>query len=186
MKYGLAIDPGMSTGVCLFSWSEDQAFKQERLLQFIGGAGGILAFIRKNDLYQLGDKVWIEFGSKHVELSALVVEKFTPRGGSGFALTQASAEPLRGEGVLIGRGLERFIQWQQPAAQYFMGGSDLRERKKRSREFLKLHGIYATGKTVGQLDANDAISAELHAIAFMRKMRHRPTLDELFTPEDEE
>ena len=175
---GLAIDPGMSTGMCLFSFGDDQPFKQERLWQFGGGAAGLAAALNRlavdanPGLYISGEK-----------LDVMVVEKFTPRGGPGFSLTQASAEPLRGEGVLIGRGYESYIQWGEPSQQYFMGGTDLADKKKRSREFLKLHGLYTTGSKLGQKDADDAISAELHAIAWLRRRRHMPTLLELFGPE---
>lgn len=182
MKYGLSVDPGVSTGVCLFSWDDDQPFRQEELWQFGNGAAGLRAFLVGTGIHLVGPLSKPAFGS--IPLSAIVVEQFTPRSHAGFALTRAAVEPLRGEGVLIGRGLDPFIWWAEPAAQYFMGGNDLKERKKRSREFLKLHGIYATGKTVGQKDADDAISAELHAIAWLRRRRHQPTLVELFTPEE--
>ena len=175
---GLAIDPGLSTGMCLFSFGDDQSFKQERMWQFNGGAGGLA---RALDMLAIDADPGMYISGEILDV--LVVEKFTPRGGPGFSLTQASAEPLRGEGVLIGRGFEPFISWAEPSQQYFMGGTDLAEKKKRSREFLKLHGLYLTGKTVGQKDADDAISAELHAIAWLRRKRHMPTLLALFGPE---
>ena len=123
-----------------------------------------------------------------VPLTRMVVEKFTPRGDGEFNLTQKSVEPLRGEGVLIGRGFEPFIDWAQPSQQYFMGNSalPLAEKKKLSREFLKLHGLHLTGSMVGQPDADDAISAELHAIAWLRRKRHMPTMVEMFGPGEDE
>lgn len=171
-RYSLSIDPGMSNGACLFSYSDTQPFQQERLYQFTGGAIGLAQWLNVEG----ADSGW-EMGKT---IDRLIVEKFTPRGGSDFNLTQASAEPLRGEGVLIGQGLHDLIDWQQPAMQYFMGGSSLSDKKKRSREFLKQHGLYATGKTVGQKDADDAISAQLHAIAWLRHKKHMPTLLEFF------
>lgn len=190
-RYGLSIDPGMSTGACLFSWGNapDEPFKQEAVWQFRNGAYGLEDWINSEGLVDSVSwgviaepttrAAWIGI-VRPVLLSALVVEKFTPRSNSGFALTQASVEPLRGEGVLIGHGLGQHITWQQPASQYFMGGNDLKERKIRSREFLKRNGIYLTGKNVGQPDADDAISAELHAIAYLRGIRHLPTLHAMF------
>jgi len=183
-KYGLSIDPGISNGACLFSWDEDEPFKQEALYQFGGGAQGLADFIESQDI--VVNRTAGAWFNGATPLDRIVVEKFTPRNNSSFALTQDSVEPLRGEGVLIGHGFGPFITWQSPAMQYFMGGIDLKEKKKRSREFLKLHGLYATGKTVGQKNADDAISAELHAIAAMRKMRHMPTLIELFQDEGDE
>lgn len=178
MSLGIAIDPGVSTGICLFDYGPTTPFRQLALWQVSGGAGGLTRWLEMNacqiDAYPtISGEV----------LDVVIVEKFTPRGGAGFSLTEASVEPLRCEGVLIGRGFGPYIIWGPPAAQYFMGGVDLREKKKRSREFLKLHGIYATGKMVGQANADDAISAELHAIAYLRRARHMPTLEELFQEE---
>jgi hypothetical protein len=181
-NFGLTIDPGMSNGVCLFSWTDEQDgyFRQEEVWQFGGGAEGLADFM---GYYKMRSGPHPTMDGK--TLDALIVEKFTPRGGPEFRLTQDSVEPLRGEGVLIGRGFVPYITWQPPAAQYFMGGATLPERKKRSREFLKRNGIYITGGLVGQRDADDAISAELHAIAWLRRRRHMPTLVEFFTEEEE-
>lgn len=182
MSFGLAIDPGLSTGVCLFSWGggELDYFKQEAVWQFPGGAAGLAKFLDYKKVRLVGGIPMID----NIPLARIVVEKFTPRSNEGFSLTQMSVEPLRGEGVLIGRGFEPFIDWQEPAMQYFMGGSSLPDRKKRSREFLRHHGLYVTGSMVGQKDADDAISAELHAIAWLRRTRHLPTLVELFQEEE--
>lgn len=188
--YGISIDPGMSTGVVLFSWGgeQDEYFKQEEVWQFDGGARMLTVFLETRLVAHPGDAPMF-YGKRidrMVSIERIVMEKFTPRGGPGFSLTQASSEPLRCEGVMIGRGLETYIDWQEPSVQYFMGGADLRDRKKRSREFLKLHGIYLTGKAVDKKDADDAISAELHAIAWLRRKRHMPTLVEFFFSEEEQ
>lgn len=163
---GLAVDPGMSNGLCEFAWADDAPFMAVHNFQFTGGASNLERVVRKL--------------STDRNYDVLVVEKFTPRQNEGFSLTRESVEPLRGEGVLIGLGLEHLIQYAEPHQQYFMGGEDLREKKRRSREFLKQHGIYLTGKSVGQPDANDAISAQLHAISWLRRQRHMPTIEALF------
>ena len=115
-----------------------------------------------------------------------VCEKFTPR----QALTLKSAEPLRIEGALVQMGIvpdyiqgEKNPQWQHPPAQYFCGGQSLAEKKKRSRGFLKKHDLHLTGKMVGCKDADDAISARLHAFAYMRRIKHMPTLRHYFGEE---
>jgi TorA maturation chaperone TorD len=82
--------------------------------------------------------------------------------------------------VLVGLGVEDHIEWGEPSMQYFMGGVDLKDRKKRAREFLRENDLYLTGSMMGQKDADDAISAELHAIAWLRRKRHMPTLQALF------
>jgi hypothetical protein len=190
---GLAIDPGMSTGLCEFTWGDDQPFKPTRLLQFSGGAGSLAKVLKHLDLGVDDDGTLMMTAAednklrnteRHV-LNALVVERFTPRSaraGAEFSLTRDSAEPLRCEGVLVGLGVEDHIEWGEPSMQYFMGGVDLKDRKKRAREFLRENGLYLTGSMMGQKDADDAISAELHAIAWLRRKRHMPTLQALFRP----
>jgi hypothetical protein len=166
---GISIDPGMSSGLCEFEWGETSPFQIVRSWQFSGGAP-MLARV-------LNNAVAIDLHA----YDAIVVEKFTPRANSGFALTRKSAEPLRGEGVLYGLGVtDEDIHWREPSQQYFMGGTNLTERKKRSRDFLKKHNIYPSGAAMGQSDADDAISAELHAIGWLRSIRHMPTLERFF------
>ena len=184
---GLSIDPGMSTGMCEFTWGDDEPFKPVSLLQFSGGAGTLAKVVKHLRLSVDRDGTMMmrdedDDGESGV-LDALVVEKFTPRSaraGAEFSLTRDSAEPLRCEGVLVGLGLEDQIEWGEPSMQYFMGGADLKERKQRARAFLRENGLYTTGSMVGQKDADDAISAELHAIAWLRRKRHMPTLQALF------
>lgn len=163
---GLTIDPGKSNGLCDFAWADDAPFMVVNNFQFGGGAPMLAKVVRKL--------------TSDIDYDVLVVEKFTPRQNAGFNLTRDSVEPLRGEGVLIGLDLEEKIEYAEPHQQYFMGGGDLREKKKLSREFLKLHSLYITGKSVGQKDADDAISAMLHAIAYMRRLRHTPTIEQFF------
>lgn len=187
---GLAIDPGMSTGLCEFTWGDDEPFKPTRLLQFGGGAGSLAKVLKHLDLGVDEDGTLMMMAdpndgedTERGVLDALVVEKFTPRSaraGAEFSLTRDSAEPLRCEGVLVGLGVEDYIEWGEPSMQYFMGGVDLKDRKKRAREFLRENDLYLTGSMVGQKDADDAISAELHAIAWLRRKRHMPTLQALF------
>lgn len=163
---GIAIDPGESTGYCVFTWSDAEPLEVLSCLQFRGGA-------------QVIAQVLPVLVAAH-KPEVLVVEKFTPRQNEGFSHTRESVEPLRGEGVLYGLGLGHLIQWAEPSQQYFMGGETLPDKKKRSREFLKRHGLHLTGRDVGEKDANDAISAQLHAIAWLRRKRHIPTINALF------
>lgn len=184
---GLSIDPGMSNGLCLFSWGDRYGFRRVWAKQIDGGAEGLAATLEALALRARHDvdehKGYAMIGG--MRISALVVEKFTPRQNDGFALTRDSVEPLRGEGVLLGQGFGPLIKWAEPSQQYFMGDSRLpKDRKKKlAIQFLKEHALHLTGSEVGQKDANDAISATLHGIAYLRRIRHRPTLLELFGPE---
>lgn len=184
-QYGLAIDPGVENGICLFSWSDTEPIRIEKLWQFPGGATGLAWWIRKNQLrawpIKSLDAPVMAFNGEMIVVN-LIVEKFTPRPHETFALTAKTVEPLRGEGVLIGNGFLPHIDWREPSQQYFIGSNELplEQKKKQSREFLKLHGMYVTGKNVSRPNADDAISATLHAIGWMRKKKHLPTLRALF------
>lgn len=183
--YGLSIDPGLESGICLFSFGPDQAFTVEWVWQFGDGAEGLAAWMLENGLRIEDGKLRLHYHD--IIIDVLVVEKFTPRPNENFAPTRKSVEPLRGEGVLLGAGLGPRIKWVEPSQQYFMGGEDLDDKKRRSREFLKLHGMYLTGKNgyFRRPNADDAISATLHGIAYARRKRHMPTLLKMFGPTEE-
>lgn len=185
---GLSIDPGMSNGACLFTFGDDEPFTPIKLWQFPRGAEGLrlwAEYVELEPKYRLGHlhgEAPISALYSGAHLDALVVEKFTPRQNEEFKLTQDSVEPLRGEGALIGRGLGPLIQWAEPSQQYFIGSPDLpkAEKRKLSKAFLETNGLKIVGSMVGNKDAEDAISAELHAIAWLRRQRHMPTMRALF------
>jgi hypothetical protein len=185
-RHGLAIDPGMSNGMCLFEYSDEEPFKIVRLWQIPFGAVGLRQWMRSVDLrvdpvspVTMRDR---EAGTL-IELDLLIVEKFTPRPDEKFNLTLDAVEPLRGEGVLIANDFEDEIVWREPSQQYFIGAPDLGkvERRRLAEEFLETHGLKPTGKDVKAKDADDAISAILHSISYLRK-NHRPTQLALFPP----
>lgn len=169
----ISVDPGVSSGIVFGHWGTAKALVIDGQYQISGGLEGVMEFFTENRA---------EFRS-----STVVAEKFTPRSGQGFSHTLKSVEPLRVEGALIALNLMPSYpdpRWRQPSAQYFTGGSDPKDRKRRSREFLKEHGLYLTGKSVGQPDADDAISATLHLFGYALQTKHIPTLKKYFK-EDE-
>ena len=185
----LTIDPGMENGACLFEFGDDQPFTVKELWQFPFGAPGLAAWLDYNVAKITtgrGLEPYILFQGRRID--HLIVEKFTPWNDPAkeFKLDRKSVEPLRGEGVLIGRGFDPFIEWGEPGQQYFIGSASLPkdEKRKLSKEWLKTKGLYLTGHMVGgKKDAEDAISATLHSIAWLRRKRHMPTLKALFTKE---
>lgn len=192
MKYlGLSIDPGKMNGLCIFTWGDDEPFAVEAVFQHGGGAMGLKNLLEGNVFYYSGETPrggpFHRMMFKERRLDALIFEKFTPRPiseDSGFHLTRDSAEPLVCEGALIGLGLDDYgaIQWAEPSQQYFIGPptQTLAQKKKAARKFLESHGLLVTGGMVKQEDGNDANSATLHAIAWLRRRRHLPTIDALF------
>ncbi len=185
--FGLSIDPGMSSGLCLFSWGDGHGFRRLWVKQIGGGAEGLAAHIeglRLRARHEVQEHKGYAMMAG-IRITALVVERFTPRQNEGFSLTRDSVEPLRCEGVLLGQRFGPLIEWAEPSQQYFIGNSALPKAQKRKLavEFLETHGLELTGADVGQKDANDATSATLHAIAYLRRIRHRPTLVQMFGPD---
>lgn len=117
--------------------------------------------------------------------STVLVEKFTARGSAnaGFSYRTEALEPLRVEGAILALGIEP--TWVQPPQQYFLPGDGKADRKKKQHAWLKEHGYYIAPKDVGCKDSDDARSALAHCISWLRRQKHKPTL-ELFRGEDDE
>ena len=117
--------------------------------------------------------------------STVLVEKFTSRGAAAgaFSLRTDALEPLRIEGAILALGVEP--TWVQPAQQYFLPGDGKADRKKKQHAWLKAHGYYVAPRDVGCKDADDARSATAHVISWLRRQKHKPTL-EMFRGEDDE
>lgn len=190
MQTLISLDPGLSSGIAIGTYSATEPYQRTHAFQIEGGLSGFLENSRVSE-NGYGDKL---FYVRHLGVAAdicfgeeggltVICEKFTPR----QSLTLASAEPLRIEGALVAQGVmpdytpgKKNPLWCQPAQQYFSGGTDLKTRKKAAYDFLRKHGLYLTGKQVGCKDAHDAMSATLHAISWLRRQRHEPTLKHYF------
>ena len=207
MTYILAIDPGLSSGIVLGKFNDTEPFERVAFWQVEGGLAGVLEWYKEHwfrghdegdDEFEYYGGLWGGRGgaSPKFEVPGLdllvVAEKFTPLTNKGFSLTLDSVEPLRIEGALVAFGLmpadfpDAEHRWARPASMYFSGGSDKASRLKASRAWLKSHGLLATGKQVGCKDANDVNSAQLHAFAHLRKIRHLPTIKHYFPEEGAE
>lgn len=188
MKTLITIDPGKSSGVTIGTYSDTEPYKRTHAFQIEGGLMGFkdnFRFFYRSFTQRLtvgqGRNIALQM-SRSPDLFTVVCEKFIPR----QALTLDAAEPLRIEGYLVGTGVlpdyipgKKNPQWQPPSAQYFTGGEGLADKKKRARLWRLEHGLHLTGKDVGCPDADDANSATMHAIAYMRKW-HKPTQQAYF------
>lgn len=210
MKTLISIDPGMSTGLIVGTYSDTEPFRVTHAFQIEGGLEGFtknVSHYNDTDEFSSGgtcfsvesptgswsDGVCLWFGDilgqEYVEPPTVIAEKFNARGGnakSGFSYTTKSLEALRVEGSIVTMGLEP--TWVQPAQQYFVGGDSLAEKLKSRNAWLKEHkelGYYLTGETVGCEDANDARSALSHCISYLRRQKHKPTLGLFRKDEDE-
>lgn len=165
-NYILSIDPGVSSGVALLSYTDETAPVLEKAWQFRGGAEALNEWMDEyvSGSFALMNSAWV----------TSLCEKFNPRGsGQGFAYTAASLEPLKCEGVLIAHGLPD--AYVSPPQQYFAGGKGKAEKKRLQHKALKDMGLYVTGSMVDSPDADDTRSAIAHALSYLTRSGHKPS-----------
>lgn len=197
MKTLISIDPGLSTGLCVGTYSDTEPFK---LTHFFQIEGGVEEFIRRvhydrpeEDEYFQVDPVEFEtlaeFNSEVVSVLptgkiTFIAEKFMARSVSqgGFSYRTRDLEPLRVEGAMLAMGLNP--TWVSPPQQYFSGGEGKAKKKQAQHRWLKEKGLYVTGKMVGCDNADDVRSAIAHAIAYLVRQKHRPTIEHYFPKEN--
>lgn len=155
MSTVLAIDPGMSTGITLMEYEIGKRPEIKWQWQIERGLVGLKS-----------DFPW----EMHIEHA--VVERFTPR-PVAFSYSLDELEPLRIEGWLSAMFHEREITWQDPPQRKLV------RTLPETEEFLQAYGYWATGTDVGCKDADDANSATMHALAYIRNQAHRATIDML-------
>lgn len=199
MKTLISIDGGMSTGIIVGTYSDDTPFELTHAFQIEGGVEGFVKNVRHyddtDDFSNGGTCFSIEHYSgswsesfclwygemlnrdEEVEAPTVLVEKFNARGAgnAGFSYTTASLEALRVEGAILAFGIGP--TWVQPRQQYILNGKTTAEKKKRAHAWLKSNGYWIAPKTLGTKDADDARSALLHVISYLRRNKHKPTLD---------
>lgn len=205
----ISIDPGMSSAIVVGTYSDTQPYELTHAFQIEGGLGGFLEAVhvshgedwgmnlygnlhiyRKNFELYSGREAYMHGSGDFCEgeecacvetvydRATVICEKFKPRGaGNNFAYKTNDLEPLRIEGAIRAMGIDPV--WVQPAQQYFAGG-DSKSSTTNAHRWLKANGLHITGKDVGCKDANDARSALLHSISYLRRMKHKPTLDKYF------
>lgn len=184
--YILSIDPGLSTGIALLSYSPEEVPELVGAWQIGGGLAGFLDFFSAPSLplKLLGSPFYGLAGSWRFGRGGIVIsEKFQPINHSNYALTTASVEPLRIEGAMVALGMMPDYtveekRWRKPIDQYLFGGKTKAEKKKRQHAFLKASGFYKTGKDLGSPDADDFRSSVAHGLGYLaRVVKHKPTYD---------
>ena len=201
----ISIDPGKSSGVSVGTYSNSEPYKLTHAFQIEGGVEG---FLKRVTHYQITDDFSGSYGETIFEVeipngkalegfthwygdvfeeeynsdTTFLVEKFTARGqGNAFSYRTEALEPLRVEGAILALGIDP--TWVSPQHMYFMSGES-KNPTTNAHRWLKEHGLHITGKDVGCKDSNDARSAILHSIAWLRRQGHKPTLKHYF-PEGE-
>ena len=202
MKYLLSIDPGVSTGVALFSYDDDTPAELVRAWQFGGGLSGFLRWVEpraphphrdENHWDFTGLSPWSSEGVEGIPRAirftdlSCVAEKFTPLQNKGFSLTLDSVEPLRIEGAMVAMGLlpdydyDTRSSWQRPNQMYWVPGKNATEKRRNQVAWVKerFPELHLTGKNVDAPDADDARSALWHGMVWLRKY-HQPSAERWF------
>lgn len=193
-QYLLSIDPGLSTGIVLGKYHVDETFQVLDKWQVPGGLTGFKAWLHSEAMYDrtinlMSFKMredryktdFLVFDPEAPEHYTVICERFVPLSGGGFSHTSDSVEPLRIEGALRAHGLMPDDygdpRWQRPSAMVLHKVGNTAENKKASDSVLRHMGLWHTGKQVGMKDANDVNSSVKHSIAYLKKMKHAPTLE---------
>lgn len=174
MTYLLTIDPGMSTGIVLGQFTEATPYERIGRWQIEGGLEQLAWWV----MYHFDDDLgWWSFSKEnagfHVTDVVVVCEKFVPLPAPRTFKTQ-ELEPIRIEGALQ-MALETVV-WQRAGAMVLAGGDTPAKRKRASDDVLRRLGLWSTGSQIGMKDANDVNSAQKHAIAYLRSIKHEPTM----------
>lgn len=170
MTYLVSFDPGKSTGIVLGEYDDATAYVRLRAWQVEGGLAGLLVWL---NIYYVGKdgagNVFVT-NEGYIDDPLLVSEKFVLQNNQFVA----DITPAYIEGAMVALGLEPI--WQRAACQVLAGGDTPAERKKNSNQVLKDGGLWLTGKDVACKDANDAISAQKHALWYLKHIGHEPTI----------
>lgn len=146
MTWLYTIDPGVATGIALGWYEETHAYDRTNVWIIKDGLSGFLDWFEDDQPVNPFNALWVS-------------ERFVLRDNDFVANT----EPLKIEGALETLRLRPTYQ--------------LRTDKALCKdEVLKEHGLWVTGKMVGHSDGRDANDATIHALAYLKKQRHLPTL----------
>lgn len=160
----IAIDPGQMSGYFIGHYGPNTPLARTEFGMVPGGFEGI-ADIIANGLD----------GLEHFDV--VVCEKFSTRPMSRqYKLEEL--EPIRIEGLVS--WLRPDTVWQAPAMMVLRQGDTQAQRKRNSDDVLRRGNLWLTGTDVSYKDANDANAAAKHALAYMRSIKHAPTLAHYF------
>jgi hypothetical protein len=175
MASALMFDPGVSTGITYWEWTDKRIAIPVHDWQIYGGTEALDQWI---------DEHWYLIRS----VTHIGSEKFIPRPLPGMSHTLESTYPLVQEGILIAREVMPHYpnpRWQPATCQYPVGGDTPEERKRRMDDLMKRAGLWQTGVNAGDSDANDILSARRHMVYLLtRRIRHQPTISWFYGEEN--
>jgi len=175
VDYLLSIDPGKSTGIALGVYSKTVPYTRIKFWQVEGGTEGFCEWYDEHDggLLDVVDHLQTLFGEDGGGIQRKigykkVVEKFILNPSNRFA---ADLTPVQIEGALTAYGED--VNWQVRSDKSLVKDS-----------VLKKNDLWLTGSQVECKDARDVNDATIHALVFMMRRKHRPTLEQYFKNEE--
>lgn len=141
-------DPGLATGIAIGYYNDTTPFK--------------LLSVRTVDPEWMQDDIWTWFDSPHV---VRVVEGFRLRGSNKFTADLTGVE-LIGAMKLVQNMQDVEINWQMPTDKALVPDQILRDG-----------GLWQTPKMVGYKTARHINDAIIHALAYLFKQGHAPTIE---------
>jgi len=164
MTYLLSIDPGKNSGIALGYYDSLTPYRLLERWQVHGGLEGFLAWWDSTD---------VEFNEVVCERFVLANNEFT-----------ADITPKAIEGALVTllRHEDVPIAWQPRGDKALLTGYPEKARTKAQRQrvrfdFLDRFGLFKPGTEND--DSNDAIT---HALVYLKRRRHMPTLLAMWPP----
>lgn len=149
----ISFDPGLATGVFYGSYTDQSPLTRTASRTIDDGPYGLSKFL-------------VEFLQEN-RVDIVVSELFRPDGSAGARETVSP----QGEGVIIAHFPHTPIVWQPRSDKTWgLKGTAYSDQK------LKDLGLWVTGEQVSWEDGRDANDAALHAYAYMRRIKHKPTL----------
>jgi len=161
-KLLLSLDPGKQTGIAAGVYGDDHPYMLIDVWQVSEGVTGFIKWWHDTGKHVIRNYEWA-----WLQPTQIVSEKFILRNNAFVADT----EPLLIEGAL--QALWSLpVAWQQRSDKSLVGDNILRE-----------NGLWHTGKQVGWKDARDTNDAIIHAMAYLKKNKHIPTLQKYWGKE---
>lgn len=158
----LSIDPGKVTGFALGHYTDDAPWTLDKV------------WVTHEGVLGFSDWYWNRSLDSDFEDQTTIMETFVLRDNPFLA-------SLDGVEVIgFAKGLGMVGRWQSRTAKSFS-----RTDKKAADKLLKAHGLWKTGKQVGHTDGRDVNDAIIHALAYMKHIKHVPSMLKYFPEETE-
>lgn len=150
----LSIDPGKITGLTWGKFSDTEPYK--------------IVDTQAVEFDDLSDMIW---NGNHLWGDILVIERFVPQSGAEYALKEDDLAGVEVIGMLKHGLVHDFNKV------YYQLRS---EKWNVPDEVLKKHGLWKEGKDVNWDDGRDVNDATIHALVWLKKQEHLPTLNAYF------